>query len=229
MLIQGIESAKKHGASGREADFRSHLAYIMRQTADFEGALKECIQAHPPIRILGHKVLIYTAMGLPGKAQETIDEMKELIGPPDQVQSSREHYHLMGHIEISKGNFSEAIEFFKQVTYSLPHPRYKKSDNHALYIDSLAQAFYKSGDIKSAEAEYTKLTKLTTGRHFFGDIYAKSFYMLGKIHEQQDNTAKAIENYQKFLDLWKDADPGIAEVEDAEKRLAGLKADKRKS
>jgi hypothetical protein len=68
------------------------------------------------------------------------------------------------------------------------------------------------------------MTLSTYGRLSYGDLYAKSFYMIGKIFEQQGNTAKAIEHYEKFLDLWKDADPGIVEVEDAKKRLAALKS-----
>ena len=36
--------------------------------------------------------------------------------------------------------------------------------------------------------------------------------------------AKAIEHYEKFLDLWKDADPSIAAVEDAKKRVARVKS-----
>jgi cytochrome c-type biogenesis protein CcmH/NrfG len=64
---------------------------------------------------------------------------------------------------------------------------------------------------------------LTWGKMEHGDLFSKSFFMLGKIREEQGDTAKAIKNYEKFLSLWKDADPGITEVEDAMKRLAGLK------
>jgi tetratricopeptide (TPR) repeat protein len=90
-------------------------------------------------------------------------------------------------------------------------------------ISPLALAYYRSGQLERSKEQYDRITSLTYGRLYNGDIYAKSFYMLGKIHEQLGDTAKAIEHYEKFLDLWKDADPGIAEVEDAKKRLAGLK------
>jgi len=46
---------------------------------------------------------------------------------------------------------------------------------------------------------------------------------MGRLYEKKGLKERAIENYEKFLKLWKDADPGIAEVEDASKRLAGLK------
>ena len=41
------------------------------------------------------------------------------------------------------------------------------------------------------------------------------------IFQKKGWKGKAIEHYSKSLTFWKDADPGIAEVEDAKKRLAG--------
>jgi tetratricopeptide (TPR) repeat protein len=90
-------------------------------------------------------------------------------------------------------------------------------------MEPLALAYYKMGDLDKAQEEYEKITSLSTGRLYYGDIYAKSFYMLGKIYEEQGNKNKSIEHYDKFLSLWKDADPGIAEVDDARERLAGLR------
>jgi tetratricopeptide (TPR) repeat protein len=48
-------------------------------------------------------------------------------------------------------------------------------------------------------------------------------YDVAQLYEKQGNKVKAIEHYMKALDRWKNADPGLPEVEDAKKRLAGLK------
>jgi hypothetical protein len=64
---------------------------------------------------------------------------------------------------------------------------------------------------------------MTYGRRVWGDIYAKSFYMLGQIDEKLGKIKQARASYRRFLELWKNADPGLPEVADAKTRLAALK------
>jgi tetratricopeptide (TPR) repeat protein len=128
----------------------------------------------------------------------------------------------MGLIELKKENYTKAIDYLNKAISLLPYPS-SSIESYAFYMNYLALAYYESGDLDKAQEEYERITALTNGRLLYGDIYAKSFYMLGKIYEQQGNKANAIEHYEKFLFLWKDADPGIAEVEDARVSMAGLR------
>ena len=70
-----------------------------------------------------------------------------------------------------------------------------------------------------ARETYEKITTLTVGRLSWGATYARSYYQLGLIAEKQGDQARARENFTKFLELWKNADPGQPEVTDAKKRL----------
>ena len=89
--------------------------------------------------------------------------------------------------------------------------------------DILAQAYKQKGEIDKAIAEYERLLYFDPKSKDRRLIHPRFHYRLAKLYEEKDWKGKAIEQYEKFLDIWKDADPGIAEVEDARKRLAGLK------
>jgi hypothetical protein len=52
------------------------------------------------------------------------------------------------------------------------------------------------------------------------DDYSSSAHLKNIWRKRQK---QAIEHHEKSLNLWKDADLGISEVEEAKKRLAGLK------
>ncbi len=169
------------------------------------------------------KTLAYLELKLLDDAQKAADELGDLIQKGKNQKLMRYFYLLMGMTELEKENHSSAIEEFKKALSLLPFQHDAiYGENQAIFFDSLALAYYRTGDLETAREEYEKITKLTTGRLGDGDIYAKSFYMLGKIHEEKGDATKAIEHYEKFLDLWKDADPGIAEVEDARTRLGRI-------
>jgi len=224
---QGIELSRRAGQAVWEAWYYSASGYLQLKSGNFKEALddydkewdyiveKEDIESQ--IINLYYRGLTYLEMNALDKAQRAADEMKEWIRQGINRKIDRYHLHLLGMIELKSKKFSKAIKLFKKAI------ALDRIESHAIFIAPLGLAYYKSGNLDMARKEFERIISLTAGRLDYGDIYAKSFYMLGKINEQQGNKAKAIEHYEKFLDLWKDADPGIPEVEDAKKSLAELR------
>jgi tetratricopeptide (TPR) repeat protein len=170
---------------------------------------------------LHRKGMVYGALNALAEAQKTADELSRLVQNALNQKEARMVDHLLGWIELQKGNEAKAIDHLKRAVSQLPHEISSQGDEQALYLEPLAWAYYKSRDLDRAREEYEKIGALTTGRIAYGDIYARSFYMLGKIAEQKGDRVKAREYYQRFLDLWKNADSGLPEVADARKRLQG--------
>jgi len=155
-----------------------------------------------------------------GEAEKFAAEYKTQLEKTMYQKGIRFYDYLLGIIELKKGNFSKSMQYLDE---GLALESFGPLGKSAPALELLAQAYYESKNLDKAKENYEKILALTYGRLWYGYHYTKSFYMLGKIYEQQGDTAKAIEHYEKFLDLWKDADPRIAEVDDARARLAALK------
>jgi tetratricopeptide (TPR) repeat protein len=229
---KGIQLAEQSGDAGWKGDFTLIQAYTNIMTGNYEAGLRD-IEKTEKINLeewrfqspalLGLKGYVYLEIGAMEQAQNTAEDLMELIEKKANKKLIRWYHYLMGWIELKKENYSDAVDYFIKPLSQLPQQRDWSEGQHAIFMDSLASVYYESGNLEKARKEYEKILSLTSGRIAFGDIYTKSFYMLGKIHEQQSNKAEAIEHYEKFLDLWKDADPGLPEVDDAKVRLAGLR------
>ena len=229
---QCVQALEKAGEDESANIFRDLSAYSLWRS----GHLTEALQEYAKIREAAERTdspnwkrralqgtgLVLSAMNSPDKARRAADELSVLVHNAVNPKLRRRVDHLLGVMALQKGETAQAIDHLTSAVAQLSHEHSFPEDDHALYFEPLALAYYKSGDLERAREEYLRIAVMTSGRHHNGDIYAKSFYMLGKIAEQQGDKARAITNYRKFLDLWKDADPGLLEVGDAKKRLSNL-------
>jgi tetratricopeptide (TPR) repeat protein len=223
-----IGMAEKLGQNRWMRFMRIGLSYQERKSGHPEAALQELDKAWTSAvadedfvdqrEVLLSRGLAYLEMKSVGEAQDVAARLKAALDPAPNKKLFWYYHYLTGMIELEKKDYSKAVELFK---LGLPLLN-ADAEEHFLFADAMGTAFNKAGDLENARREYEKIISLGTGRLSYGDIYSRSYYRLGKISEQQGKKAEAGGHYRKFLELWKDADRGLPEVEDARKRLAAI-------
>jgi serine/threonine protein kinase/tetratricopeptide (TPR) repeat protein len=138
---------------------------------------------------------------------------------------------VRGEWMLAQGRADEAIAFLEKEWVPQGPPSAFITFPLSLFLhnlpmeqDVLARAYQKAGNPDRAIAEYEKLLTFDPGskwRRFPNPIY---HFRLARLLEDKGDKARARDRYQKFLELWAQADPGIPEFEEAKKRLAGLNA-----
>ena len=228
-----IGLAEKYAVYWPITEIYLKFAYIDLRTGNLSEVLKDCDNAiayalkteiaETPNRVrraLHLKGLAFLRMDSTEESIKIAEELRNSVLDSPRPKRMHHYHHLMGMIELEKKNFPKAIDnFTKALDLQTSDPYNKRAD----YLESLALAYIASGDIDQAQAEFEKITAGLVDRYTQGDVYSRSFYELGMIYEQKGWKGKAIEQYEKFLELWKNADPGLPEVEDAKARLAELK------
>ncbi len=222
---RGLASALS--MAGRYEEAYQAFGQYLRLSAEYRKSAVESGLPYLPSQQkadISFKGMLQAEMKSFDEAKKTAEELRFLIEKGINTKELRDYESILGQIELGKKNYRQAADLFSRACGRLDFENYGSADafEHAGYVDGLARALYESGDLDKARQEYEKITLLTTGRLYYGDLYAKAFYMLGKIAEQQGDKLRARTNYRKFLDLWKDADPGLPEVGDAKQRLAAL-------
>ena len=87
----------------------------------------------------------------------------------------------------------------------------------------LALTYLKAGRLDDAVAEFEKQLSRPSLNKIFWAIWAvKTHYYLGIAYEKSNWNAKAIEQYETFLELWKDTDTDHEVITDTKARLARL-------
>jgi serine/threonine protein kinase/tetratricopeptide (TPR) repeat protein len=223
-----VDEMKNVNARATSNMYYAHFDMVRGRTAQ---ALEKVESALKIYRDLEMGARIRRAMRLKGeillrsgsrdKAAAVESELRALIQSGLNKKAIRYTDLLAGQIELDKKNYARAIELLEGAAALLPVER-SILDDHPVFLEPLAIAYERAGNDAKAREVLERITNLTYGRYGFGNIYAGAFYRLGVIAERQGDKVSARQNYEKFLDIMKNADPGNADVTNAKKRRTGL-------
>jgi tetratricopeptide (TPR) repeat protein len=212
---EGVWNADKHFLKASIYEEKKNLDLALKEAEVFNETLNK---VHPdnPVNFRPFYTHLLAESGKNAEAQDLARTLKKGIEEKDQ--SLIYFYWLaLGFIELAKGDTKAAVTYLGKANQEAISPPFQLRY-------SLGKAYLESDRLGEAASELEKaLSRYDYIRAFFAIWAVKAYYLFGLAYEKSGWNNKAIEKYEEFLDIWKNADPGIPEVEDAKERLKKLK------
>jgi serine/threonine protein kinase/Tfp pilus assembly protein PilF len=214
--VEGETNAYKHFVKAYIYEEQKKMALALKEA---EAGMAIIKKAKPNDPVYGRDGYAYFLVksGRIAEAEELTRALKkDLEGKDSTLMNS--YWVTLSEIEKAKGDTSMALSYLERV--------YKDSPTPSFYLRFyLAEIYLKKGRLDEAVSELEKALSRYDDNRVWATTAVKAYYLLGLAYEKSGWNKKAIEKYEEFLDIWKDADPGIPEVEDAKERLKKLRAE----
>lgn len=212
---------------------RGSLGFLAFETGDYAEMLKYVQKAsseakkNPGDRVQSRDALALAWLknGDRKKAYQLLDELKQSLA---KIPRGREVYdYSAAIIAFEEGKYGEALEKFKaalapQLPNRAPQFYYAvcllKTGHLAEAIDELKRATWWS----PISLPTISLTFLPAA-NYWPIASVKAHYWLGVAYEQKGDNEAAKKEYEKFLEIWKEADFNSPEIADAKQRLERLR------
>ncbi len=151
---------------------------------------------------------------------------RKTAGLPTQKERRRLFY-LRGELANVAGAPEEAVEALREAE-SLLAPRgfpvTMQIPQHVPIRYARAEAHRAAGESSQAMRWYRSVAESTTERLVWPIPFVRSFYRLGRLHENAGDREQAIAFYRRYLSYWSDGELDRADVEVAERKVAAYDA-----
>ena len=186
----------------------SDLGWIRFWAGDLDGATKAA-EALDEIRQDTGPFSLDVLMAVEAGKGERLDLEVAAPGAHGQRQSRRWRHWARGYVALNGGRAEDGLKEFREAL------RHRPALGELLVEDCLGRAYLELARWDEAIAEFERILKLNPR-------YPLAHYHLARAQEGKGERDRARNAYEEFLRVWKDADPDIAEVIDARRRLADL-------
>jgi tetratricopeptide (TPR) repeat protein len=197
-------------------------ARLREDTVRARSLMEEALRKYPPAimpfmdRPYQSQIMAYTTVGDLARAKEIAAEWDRNVPAEYRNIDAQVISEALGDIDLFEGRTDDALR------------RYRTRSEGACFtcdMPDLAHTFNLLGQTDSAIVYYERYVSTPNQGRGLSDAFrlAEVYLRLGELYESRGDARNAIERYEDFVELWKNADPDrqpvVAEVRESIRRL----------